>query len=64
MKTSCASYRASYHFAVAGEANIFAETQIKLYEEKTVICVLGERSKKNLKHFSYLIILLKVTQDL
>jgi len=46
MKTSCASYRVSYHIAVAGEANIFAETQIKLHEVKTAICVLGERSKK------------------
>jgi hypothetical protein len=46
MKTPDASYRGSYHIAVAEEANTFAETRIKLYEVKIVICVLGEESKK------------------
>jgi len=46
MKTPNASYRVSYHIAVAEEANTFAETRFKLYEVKMAICVLGERSKK------------------
>jgi hypothetical protein len=46
MKTPNASYRVSYHIAVAVEANTFAETRFKLYEVKMAICVLDERSKK------------------
>jgi hypothetical protein len=54
MKAPNASYRVSYHIAVAEEANTFAETQFKLYEVKMAICVLGERSKNKFEtvHFS------------
>jgi predicted nucleic acid-binding OB-fold protein len=41
----------SHHIAVAGEANTFTETLIKLYEVKMAICVLGERSKKKFETF-------------
>jgi hypothetical protein len=42
VKKTDASYRVSYHIAVAGENNTFAETPIKLHEVKMVICVLDE----------------------
>jgi len=42
VKKPDASYRVSYHIAVAGETSTFAETRIKLREVKMTICVLDE----------------------
>jgi formylmethanofuran dehydrogenase subunit B len=46
VKKTDASYRVSYHIAVVGETNTFAETPIKLHEVKMAICVLDEEQKK------------------
>jgi hypothetical protein len=55
-----ASYRVSYRIALAQKAHTFAETLIKPCAVEIATCVLVNSRKRNLKEFSYLIILLHV----
>jgi len=61
MKTPDAPYRASSHTVLRGEAHTAAETLIMPCVVEKETCGLGEESKKKLKQFSYLMILLNIT---